>query len=90
VAHHLQPAITPAEALRDRRRGLRGSAEPFHLLRPQQTFGGVGLADRLPGLFARMPRTDPRAPDAIVKNSLSAAASHRVVIGGVCRLAQSH
>jgi len=79
VAHHLQPAISAIEALRDRWRRLRRAAEAFHLFRPQQTFGGVRLADGFFGLFARVPRADPRAPDAIAKNPLSTAASHRAI-----------
>jgi len=39
---------------------------------------------------ARILRVDPRAPDAIAKNPLSAAASHRAIIGGACGVAQSH
>ena len=79
MAHHLQPAISAIEALPDGGRGLRGSAKAFHLFRPQQAFGSVRLADRFAGRFARMLRADPRAPDAIAKNSLSAAASHRAI-----------
>ena len=76
MAHHLQPAISAIEALCDRGRRLRGSDKAFHLFRPQQAFGGVRLTHRLPGFFACMLRADPRAPDAIAKDSLSAAASH--------------
>jgi hypothetical protein len=77
MTHDLEPAIAAIEALRDRGRWLRGAAETFHLFGPQQTFGGVGLTDRLAGLRPRTLGADPRAPDAIAKNPLSAAASHR-------------
>jgi len=76
--------------LRDRRRWLRRTAEAFHLLRPQQAFGSVRRAGRIPGVFARMLRTYPRAPDAIAKDPLSVAASHPIIIGRVGWLAQSH
>jgi hypothetical protein len=56
--------------------------------KPSICSGGVRLTDRLLGLFARVLRVDPRTPDAITKNPLSAAASHRAIIGGVCRTAQ--
>jgi hypothetical protein len=76
AAHYLQPAITGIKALCDCRRGLRRTAEPLHLRRPQQAFGSVGLAGRLLGPFAGALQADPGAPDAIAKNAKSTAASH--------------
>jgi hypothetical protein len=76
VAHHLQPAITGIEPLRDCRRWLRRTTEPLHLRRPQQPLGSVRLAGRLLSPFAGTLQADPGAPDAIAKNAKSAAASH--------------
>jgi hypothetical protein len=46
----LEPTIPSVEALSDRWRRPRGSAEAFHLLRPEETQGGVGL---MGGFLAR-------------------------------------
>jgi hypothetical protein len=46
------------------------------LLRPKQTFGGISFSDCLLRPLASELRTDPRAFDAIAKNSLSIAAYH--------------
>ncbi len=76
LALDLQPSIAGIETLGDCRRRLRGPAIALHLLRPEQTFGGISFSDRLLGPLARLVRTDPCAVDAIAKNSLSIAACH--------------
>jgi hypothetical protein len=56
---------------------LRGSAETFHLFRPQQAFRSVGLARGLRGLFAGVLRVHFRAPHPITEQSPSGFSAHR-------------
>jgi hypothetical protein len=79
LALDLQPRIAGIEALPDRGRRPRGPTIALHLLRPEQAFGGVSLADRLLGLLAGMLRAYPCTLDAIAKSSLSIAARHLVI-----------
>ncbi len=80
AAHHFEPTIASVKTLRDGRRGLRRTAKSLHLFGPQQAFSGVRRADGQFGMRTRILRADPRRADAITKNPLSAAASHRGII----------
>jgi hypothetical protein len=77
LALDLKPAVAAVEALRDGRRGLGRAAEAFHLFRPQQTLGGIGLTGGFLGPLAGMLGTDFRAPHPITKNAPSGWSAHR-------------
>jgi hypothetical protein len=83
MAHDLKPAIAAVQTLRDCRRGLRRSAETFHLFRPQQAFSSVRFAGGFPRLLARMFGADLRAAHPIAEDSPSARSAHRAITAGL-------
>jgi hypothetical protein len=74
-----KPAIAAVEALRDGRGRLRRAAEALHLFRPEQAFGGVGVAGGFLRLSARVIGADPRAPDPVTENPPSRWSAHPAI-----------